>query len=562
MGRFERRIRRSRDPHRLARLVAALALAGTSGCVGGTARETTPSGTWKEAACDLPPEWVGHIARGTQTGGGRDTDLIVVHRPPHYIGTSTDAGHSGPFEHLQDIPLVFYGPGHIRARGEVPEPATLASVAPTFARLLDFNLPGADEPALKSALVPSQARPRLIVTAVIDGGGWNALNRWPSAWPHIGKLMEKGTSFPNATVGSSPSITPAAHSSLGTGVYPRTHGVTGVMVRDGGRVTGAFTPGLQPTDFVTDPTLALEHPTLAELYDRAENNAPKVALIGFGNYVLGMIGRGAGFPGGDKDIAMYSENDRWISASKYYTLPAYVRGRDEHTDEDLEEVDRIDGVVDGMWRGHTMDPVTATPAFTARLERTVRSIIVHEDMGADDVPDMLFVNFKAPDEAGHLWNMTSPELKDALASVDEAIGTLTKRLDDLVGRGKWVLALTADHGQTPIANDAWTISMLELRNDIAATFDHVDNKNGLFDRSSHALLFVNRKELETNELTPEQLASFISEYTVEENVVEGELTGFWEERAEERLFTAAFPVRRLDEVVACVRASNMRADGS
>lgn len=522
-------------------------------------RDLPSSQAWKGPACELPAEWVTTIDRGTR----RDNpgwDIVLVARPPNWVGDTRDAGHSGPQPRLQEIPLVLYGPGQIKALGDVSGEPTLASLAPTWAEMLDLHVHEMPEAPLKEALMPGAPRPRLLVTVVIDGGGWNVLRRWPQAWPNLARMMQGGTTYVDATVGSSPSITPSSHATIGTGLYPRAHGVTGIVVRDGEQLKGAFTPRPRMTDPFTDPTATLERPTLAELYDRAKNNEPKIALVGFGNYVLGMIGRGSAFTGADKDIAMYTEEHRWISERRFYSLPDYVARTGRYTEDDIEDVDLIDGMADGKWRGHTMEPLMATPAFSARTSRTVASIIAREEMGDDDVSDLLYVNFKPPDYAGHLWNMTNPEQRDAIASVDEGLGDLHKQLDRTVGRGRWVLAVTADHGQTPLDDDGWPISMFELRNDASEALDHLDNKTGLFDHSSQSLLWVDRKELEVNELTPEHVASFITEYTIGENPEEGSLPEEWKDRADERPFAAAFPVRRLEEVVECTGASKMPRD--
>jgi predicted AlkP superfamily pyrophosphatase or phosphodiesterase len=287
-------------------------------------------------------------------------------------------------------------------------------------------------------------------------------------------------------------------------------------------------------------------------------------MFGFGSYVTGMIGRGAAVPGGDKDIAAFldEKDDAWVTARRFFDLPAYIAGSDEKLDDDLEKVDRIDGQRDGLWRGHEVAPLLATPAFSEMVRRAVTSVITREQMGADDVPDLLFANLKTPDMAGHWWNMTSLEERDAIASVDRVIGELASTVNRLVGKTKWVLVLTADHGQTPLAEGSWPISMGELRRDIEETLDHEDNGRKLYEAGSQTLLFLDPEELAANDLEPEQVASYITEYSLKENLGDRSMPPAWEDRADERLFAAAFPVRRLDDVVACVGASKMPADDS
>ncbi|HYN37385.1 MAG TPA: alkaline phosphatase family protein, partial [Actinomycetota bacterium] len=262
--------------------------------------------SWRKAACALPADWLDRIDHGTQRGGGRGSDLVVVANPEHYIGDEINTSHSGPYDHLQEIPLLFYGPGYVKEAQQITDPVTLTSVAPTTARLIGFDLQDVDAAPLESALVQGVAGPpQLVVTIVIDGGGTNVFEYWPDSWPNLRRLSAEGTSYLNATVGSSPSITPASHTTIGTGVYPRRHGVTAISIRKRGEITGAFTVGTRAEDNEVDPRVTLSHPTLPELYDRAEDNEPLVALLGFGSWVTGLVGRGSAFPGGDEDIVGY-----------------------------------------------------------------------------------------------------------------------------------------------------------------------------------------------------------------------------------------------------------------
>ena len=42
-------------------------------------------------------------------------------------------------------------------------------------------------------------------------------------------------------------------------------------------------------------------------------------------------------------------------------------------------------------------------------------MITREGFGQDDVPDLLYANFKEIDYISHIWSMNSPEMDDAVA---------------------------------------------------------------------------------------------------------------------------------------------------
>jgi hypothetical protein len=401
------------------------------------------------------------------------------------------------------------------------------------------------------------APPRLLATAVIDGGGWNVLDHWPGAWPNLARLIDAGVNVEGATVGSSPSITPAIHTNLSTGAWPRDHGVTSTVVRtDDRRLVGAFNSEPRYAGVEVEPTTTLRTTTLADLWDRARGNAPKIGMMGFGNYVMGMAGHGSSLPGGDKDIVILEERGHWSTQPRYYSLPRYLNTDVAGPEGDIARVDRRDGRLDGEWRGHDIGPLDATPAFAPWQHRTLEALVRREGFGDDRVPDLLYVNYKAPDAAGHKWNMTGIEQGDAIRSVDDALRDLVGVLDDEVGRDGYVLAVTADHGQTPLVPEGWPIDGVELKADVRSVFDEVRNGRGVIIGSTATTYFLSENELEANDATPEEVASFLSRYTLGDNIPEGsDLPEGFEDRLDDRIFSGVIPGGGLDEVLACTRPS-------
>ena len=84
--------------------------------------------------------------------------------------------------------------------------------------------------------ITASSPPKVVVTFVIDGGGWNVLQHWPDSWPNLKSLMGTGANFRNAITGSFPAVTACAHASIGTGTFPSQHGITGHNIRDGSKV--------------------------------------------------------------------------------------------------------------------------------------------------------------------------------------------------------------------------------------------------------------------------------------------------------------------------------------
>jgi predicted AlkP superfamily pyrophosphatase or phosphodiesterase len=75
-----------------------------------------------------------------------------------------------------------------------------------------------------------------------------------------------------------------------------------------------------------------------------------------------------------------------------------------------------------------------------------KKCIVAEQLGADDVPDLLVVSFSSNDIIGHTWGPDSQEVLDVTLRSDALIADLLHFLDDRVGKDQYLFAVTADHG--------------------------------------------------------------------------------------------------------------------
>jgi arylsulfatase A-like enzyme len=64
--------------------------------------------------------------------------------------------------------------------------------------------------------------------------------------------------------------------------------------------------------------------------------------------------------------------------------------------------------------------------------------------------DYLAVSFSEVDTTGHAFGPDSHEIQDVLLRLDRSIGELLDHLDAKVGKGRYVVALTGDHGVAPL----------------------------------------------------------------------------------------------------------------
>jgi arylsulfatase A-like enzyme len=472
-----------------------------------------PVPSFEEQACSLPTAWWERVRRGYF--GPRNGDISILPRHPAYMA-STAGGwtHSGPWPHLQRVPLVFYGPGVLAPAGDIDRPVTMADVAPTLAHLIGADHPtraGAPLREVRTSSGSVRSAPRLIVTVVWDGGGWNTLDQWPDAWPNLARLIRGGTSYTAATVGSSPSVTPAVHTTLGTGEWPSSHGITGIWVRDeDGRRVDAFLKG--------ESSRLVEEATLGERWDEDHANRALVAMVGYEPWHLGMIGRGTERMGGDRDDAVWLdvETNDWITNEEHYRLPPALVATGG-LEEDLRKTDAADGELDESWRDNSIldevDRVEETPAFIVYHTRAMLNMIEDEGYGADKITDFVFTNYKQIDRVGHYFSMSSDEVYDSVVESDRQLGVLIDKLNEIVGYGKWVVVVTADHGQQPDDSqiDAYAIDPDEVKADINSEFGPV--VEGLFPTE----IFLDHDALAEADASVEDIARWLADYRLAEN---------------------------------------------
>ena len=500
-------------------LGAVVVLTITVGLTPAGSQEADLEERLRAEACRVPLELLVRAAHGHRADRSGDIDILPAE--PDFVGHG-GLPHSGPWDYVGKVPMLWYGPGYIRAQGSVPRTVTLADIAPTQGALVRYPFAAPDGEVMHEALVPEAERPdeppRLVVVVVWDGAGRNVLSTWPNAWPELTKLIDGGTWYEHAEVGSSPPSTAQIHATIGTGAFSKHHGLVAHQFRIGNRLATPWEAG----------PAYLMLPTFADLYDRANGNRPLVGTLATVAIQLGMMGHGSFWGGGDQDIAVLRELEGAATlgaeglswnltkpVQPYYRVPSYVNDLPPIT-EYYDEVDLLDGRADGMWHElhlseANVEEALRTPARIPWQTRLVQEVIDREGFGADDTPDLLFVNYKLIDEVGHQDSMNSVQMRDSVRSQDADLPELVDMLNDQVGEGRWVMALTADHGHTPdpTVTDATVISPILVADAIQARFDHDGDDVRIVEFTQPTHVFIDRDELREQGATLEEVAAYL-----------------------------------------------------
>ncbi|MEX1265191.1 MAG: alkaline phosphatase family protein [Actinomycetota bacterium] len=495
----------------------------------------------------------------------RSGDIQMITPFPDWVASGLT--HATPFDHTQEVPLLLFGRGLVRP-GVYDEPATLNDVSQTAASMLEFdgfNAP--DGRSLDEGLLPAEERepPKLIVTMIWDSAGTDLLERWSGSWPFLHQLARGGAWFTDAELSSAPANTPPSHATIGTGAFPRRHGLVDEYIWING---GLKKPNAEGPTF-------LKLPTLADAYDLAMGNEPIVGGAASLSSHLMMMSHGLGWKGGDDDIAIAREvenaetggddtADEWgltDDMRPYYRLPDWVN--DDSIDASLEqakiELDQRGGSIDGLWRGYSIEELAGgfnTPARSPYQTTLFEELVKREGFGNDSVPDLLYLNYKIIDTLGHQFSADGEEMTDAIEIQDDELRRFVRFLDDEVGRGEWAMILTADHGmqRDPAAIGAFLIDIERLSAAVEGAFGGTEFRPVIL-KARPTQMWLDTKLLERQGYTVEQVAQFIQSLTQEDVAgVAGTQTG----EAGDPVFQAVFP-SSLFEGLPCLPEA-VRAD--
>ena len=370
---------------------------------------------------------------------GRTGQIVVVPREGHIItrrGPAQHFMHGSPWPYDSRIPFFFYGPRFIR-QGTYAEPVVQQDMAPTLAELLGVAMPATSVGRSQGTILKARTDPpRLILLAVLDGMRPDYFDRHAAVLPTLDRLRRQGAWFSNARLNSLPTITSLGHATVATGADPRVHGIVANAFYDWvtGRPADAY-PGLSPRHL-----MAL---TLADVWNiRTKGRAIIVGQGSVSRAAIPLAGHGGCLLNGRPVIAASYNPERgeWETNGECFRLPDYLKD---------QNVRRLWEGTDGRWMGHpiaTSDDVRGSALFSRFETDALKLMIEREPVGADEITDLMLVNLKTADYVGHRYGPDSPELAATLAALDRDLAELIAAIEAKVGRDRYVLAVTADHG--------------------------------------------------------------------------------------------------------------------
>ncbi len=320
-----------------------------------------------------------------------------------------------------------------------------------------------------AAAVPD-GTPRLVLIIVVDQMRGDYLERFDALLNHgLARLLREGIVFTDAHHFHAATETAPGHATLSTGVFPKRHGVVGNSWFDRERGDDVYCCA-DPDHGVSPRNLLV--PALGDLLKAAYPEARVYAASAKDRAAILMGGHHA------DGAWWYSRSTGGFVTSTYYgdeeSQPGWVEAfNDEdrlgghfanawnpllpldHTSAyDIEPLDRgpvIDTFPHAVG-GFTVErdafygDIYRSPFVDDYLEDFAEVLIEAEELGADEVPDLLAVSFSALDTVGHGYGPNAPETLDTILRLDRTIGKLLDFVDERIGMENVVVAFSGDHG--------------------------------------------------------------------------------------------------------------------
>lgn len=357
------------------------------------------------------------------------------------------------------------------------------------------------------------APPRLVVMIVVDQMRADYISLYGHQWTRgLRRLLDTGAVFPLAAFPYSYTVTCPGHATISTGTFPATHGLIGNewYDREAGR-TVVCTADASQQSVPFGGRSVVEHHSLArlnaltftdELRIHATRPPTVVAVSLKARSAITMAGR----PSPTTYAVWEAGNGTWTTSTAYTTTPWPVVDRfvtDHPISEDYgqawtralppssylfsdngvaemapaefphkleSKTGKPDSEYGGLWRRSPL-----SDRYVGRLSQHLAGEL---KLGQSAGTDVLAVSFSALDVVGHEYGPHSHEVQDVLVRLDETLGALLDTLDTLVGRDRYVLGMSADHGVAQIPEQDEQVvpgsgrhSSTALRNAISAAIE-------------------------------------------------------------------------------------------
>jgi len=329
-------------------------------------------------------------------------------------------------------------------------------------------------------------KPKLIIAIVVDMMRYDYVERY---WNKFGKggfrrLINEGANCRNANYNYIFTQTGPGHATIFTGTEPANHGIVTNYWYLRLKKTGQYCVADNNVKTVGSDSEAgqcspvqLNTSTIGDEIKLANNSRSKVIGIAIKD-------RAAILPAGHTADAAYwydGKTGNWITSTYYLdSLPLWVTDFNEKKYPDIylarewntllpiEEYTEslpdssiyekgfanrqitfpynLDEISSTSRNSRDYSILKYTPYGNTYTNDFAIAAIVNEELGKDEITDMLTVSYSVPDYIGHAYGPASVETEDIYLRLDREIEHLLTFVDETLGKKEVLIVLTSDHG--------------------------------------------------------------------------------------------------------------------
>lgn len=336
---------------------------------------------------------------------------------------------------------------------------------------------------------PYSGTKKLVVLLVIDQlPQWAFAQKVPALAQGFDRLLREGD-WHTGVYPTPATLTAPGHALLGTGEPPYHSGIVANEWFE--RSTGKMVQSVEDGDGVSARRLRV--PGLGDAVAAANTGAKAVAVSLKARAALLPLGHaGTALWYDPKQVAFVANQPLpWLAAyTKAHPIAPHLT--EVWTPLDAGKLAQLSGTVDaqvgeigekafGPTFPHSLatnknpaDAIFSVPLGNQLVLDTALAAIDGEQLGADATPDLLIISLSAHDYVGHGWGHESWESWDMWLRLDAAVGEFLAQLDAKVGKDAWAMAVTSDHGASPLpelhqGGRMTPEALVELANAAAAT---------------------------------------------------------------------------------------------
>jgi len=325
-------------------------------------------------------------------------------------------------------------------------------------------------------------RPKLVVGIVVDQMRWDFLYRFYEKYETGGfkRLLNEGFSCENTMINYIPSVTAIGHTTIFTGSVPAIHGIAG---------NDWYNPKTGKSFYCTDDSTV----TAVGATGKGNKMSPRNLLAttitdelrlatNFQSKVVGVSlkDRAAILPAGHNPTGAFWIDDasgKFVTSSYYMPeLPQWVTDFnnskaidkllakgwntllpiEQYTESTADNVE-WEGTLKGadkpvfpydVQKAYSLDhgSLRQMPFGNSLTIQFAKAAVEGYKLGQEKTTDFLSINCASTDYSGHLVGPNAIEIEDVYLRLDRDLAGFFTYLDTKIGKGNYLLFLTADHG--------------------------------------------------------------------------------------------------------------------